>query len=311
MLKILSIIIPVYNVELYLDECLKSVFEQVTDEVEVIIINDGSTDNSETIVKNYQSKYKFKYLNQENQGLSVARNNGIKESRGKYISFLDSDDILADNIILDIISEIKKSQCDLYKFKYIQFNDGEKINKHIEDYDNISNINSKREIIEDNSFYCWSYIFKKTLFNNIEFDCGRYFEDQLIIPIIIFNATTYKMMNQVIVYYRKRNRSITNTISLSHVDDALFGLNRYSKEYKKDNIYFSKVLAEQYISFLSKCARADHLDHLYIMKMIKKVNKLISIDMMIKSKITKSIIYKLFTKIVFYRLRHVTKKDYY
>ncbi|PSU37748.1 hypothetical protein CTM97_20140 [Photobacterium phosphoreum] len=204
----------------------------------------------------------------------------------------------------------KRQQCDLYKFKYIKFNDGEKVNKNIEDYGNISNVSSKYELIKDNSFYCWSYIFKKTLFNNIEFDCGRYFEDQLIIPIIIFNATTYKMMNQVIVYYRKRNRSITNTISLSHVDDALFGLYRYSKEYKKENIYFSKILAEQYISFLSKCARADHLDHLYIKNMIKEANKLISIDMMIKSKVIKSIIYKLFTKIVFYRLIHVTKKDY-
>ncbi|OBU23533.1 glycosyltransferase family 2 protein [Photobacterium aquimaris] len=310
MLKILSIIIPVYNVELYLDECLKSVFEQVTDEVEVIIINDGSTDNSDEIVKSYHGKYHFKYVYQENKGISVARNNGIKESKGKYLSFLDSDDILADDAIINIIAEIKKSQCDLYKLKYIKFNDGEKVRKHTKFHENIKDSNSKLELIGDDSFYCWSYIFKRDLFDNVEFDCGRYFEDQLIIPTIIFNATTYKIMNQIIVYYRNRINSITNTVSLSHVDDALFGLSRYSKEYKKDNIYFSKILAEQYISFLSKCARADHLDHLYVMNMIKEANKLISIKMMIKSKVIKSIIYKLFSKIVFYRLIHVTKKDY-
>ena len=87
-------------------------------------------------------------------------------------------------------------------------------------------------------------------------------------------------------------------------------MNRYSKKYSEDKIYFSKILAEQYISFLSKCARADHLDHLNVIKTIEKANKLISIQMMINSKNIKAIIFRVLNKMVFYRLRIVTKKDY-
>ena len=111
--KLLSIIIPVYNVELYLDDCLKSVFDQINDDVEVILINDGSTDRSNEIIEKYNNEYQFKYINQVNQGISATRNIGLKESSSKYITFLDSDDILANGIIDKIIAEIKTSKIDL------------------------------------------------------------------------------------------------------------------------------------------------------------------------------------------------------
>ena len=310
MSKLLSIIIPVYNVELYLDECLKSVFEQVTDDIEVIVINDGSTDSSSKIIENYQDKYLFKYINQQNKGISITRNVGINEASGQYISFLDSDDIFADGIINKIVKEIITSKLDLYKLKYTKFIDGEDIDKS-NTLIGSNLIMSKYEVIEDNNFYCWLYIFNCKLFDGFEFDYGRCYEDQLILPSIIYQASTCKLINDIIVYYRVRSSSITHTVSLSYVDDAFFGLERYSNEYKKDSFYFSKILAEQYISFLSKCARADHLDHAHIVNMMKKANKLISISMIINSKNTKAIIFRMFSKLVFYRLRMVTKKDYY
>ncbi|OBU14607.1 glycosyltransferase family 2 protein [Photobacterium aquimaris] len=307
--KLLSIIIPVYNVELYLDECLNSVFSQVKDDVEVILINDGSTDRSGEIIKKYNDEYDFKYIHQVNQGLSAARNAGLKESSSKYVAFLDSDDILANGIIDKILKEIKISKIDIYKFKYKKFMDGENFDKTTLPSGNDILI-SRNDIAEEADFYCWQYVFKRSLFDGMSFDCGRCFEDQLVIPLVIYKASTCKFIDSIIVYYRMRNLSITNTVELSHVDDALFGLYRYSNKYSEDKIYFSKILAEQYISFLSKCARADHLDHSHVMNAMQEVNKIISINMIISSKNLKAIIFRVFSKFIFYRLRIVTKKDY-
>lgn len=307
--KLLSIIIPVYNVELYLDECLESVFNQVTNDVEVIIINDGSKDRSNEIIEKYKCKYQFKYINQVNQGISFTRNVGLKQSSADYISFLDSDDILAEGVINKIITELTISKIDLYKFKYKKFIDGERDHEPCLSFGHDLLV-SKNEIIEDNDFYCWQYVFKRELFNGIEFDCGRCFEDQLVIPLVIYQAATCKLIDYIIVYYRVRKLSITNLVTLSYIDDALFGLYRYAEKYSEDKPYFSKILAEQYISFLSKCARADHLDHLNVTKTIEKANKLITINMMINSKNIKAIIFRVLNKMVFYRLRIVTRKDY-
>ncbi|HEN3576822.1 TPA: glycosyltransferase, partial [Yersinia enterocolitica] len=88
--KLLSLIIPVFNAEQYLDSCLNSVFTQWDNTLEVIIINDGSTDHSADIIKRYSKKYDFVYITQENAGISVVRNTGISVSTGQYITFLDS-----------------------------------------------------------------------------------------------------------------------------------------------------------------------------------------------------------------------------
>jgi len=105
----ISVIIPVYNVEAYLEECLDSCMAQSVKEAEFICVNDGSTDGSETILKDYCARDgRIRYINQENRGLSGARNTGLRAARGKWIMFLDSDDKLKDEALsslLEIASE--------------------------------------------------------------------------------------------------------------------------------------------------------------------------------------------------------------
>ena len=103
---LLSIIIPAYNVEKYIGECLDSLTRQNFNAslYEVIIINDGSTDSTEKIALEYSSKYNYiKVFSQTNQGVSIARNTGLKIATGKYVTFLDSDDFVSDNIYINII----------------------------------------------------------------------------------------------------------------------------------------------------------------------------------------------------------------
>ena len=100
----ISVIIPVYNVENYLEECLNSVQHQTYTNIEVILVNDGSTDKSKLICERYcKEDRRFHLLNQENQGLSAARNNGVAASTGEFIAFVDSDDIILPNYLETLI----------------------------------------------------------------------------------------------------------------------------------------------------------------------------------------------------------------
>ena len=117
--KDISIIVPIYNAEKYLNKCIDSIINQSKKELEIILINDGSTDNSENIIKKYDDK-RIKYFKNKNQGIGKTRNFGIKKATGKYIMFLDSDDYLDKDACKYLFNKIEKENldivvCDFYK----------------------------------------------------------------------------------------------------------------------------------------------------------------------------------------------------
>lgn len=123
--KLISIIMPVYNAEKYLNRSIESIMNQTYNNIEIILVNDGSTDNSLSICSNYQKiDSRIKLINQENQGVSFARNKGIDESTGDYIMFIDSDDYIEKNMIEDMVAKITKDDIDLVisgiKMNYIR-----------------------------------------------------------------------------------------------------------------------------------------------------------------------------------------------
>ena len=123
-----SVILPVYNVENYIDECLNSLLKQSMDDFEVIAVNDGSTDNSLKKLNNYLDRgINLKIINQANGGLSKARNTGIKNSNGDYILFLDSDDMLDKSCIEKLYLKAKLNDLDLVIFDPLRFNDDKKV----------------------------------------------------------------------------------------------------------------------------------------------------------------------------------------
>ena len=130
--KLLSLVIPVYNVERYLPKCLDSVFidnnfPEFNQLIEVIAVNDGSTDNSPCILEDYAKKYPLIVINQLNDGLSMARNAGTKAASGKYVEFIDSDDYLLPGKLQKLTAYLQKNQsCDLLLFNYAIFVDGSK-----------------------------------------------------------------------------------------------------------------------------------------------------------------------------------------
>ena len=114
----ISVIVPVYNVEKYLEECLDSIQNQIYTDIEVILVNDGSTDNSEVICEKYcEQDNRFKLINQKNQGQSVARNNGVASSTGEFIAFVDSDDIIKSNYLEELMRYMSE-EVDIVESKF-------------------------------------------------------------------------------------------------------------------------------------------------------------------------------------------------
>lgn len=226
-MKDVSIIIPVYNVQQYLSMCLDSVIAQTYKNIEIIIINDGSTDNSLDIIDQYKAIYpELIVINQENQGLSSARNAGLDIATGEYVAFVDSDDFLEVDYIEKMYKLCMEENSDLCICSYKNYYD---INHTFRN--NIININqdfSKENILrkvatEEIKLFACNKLFKRDLLikNNIRFEIGKYYEDMYPIFKSIINASSISIIPTPLYNYRIRENSITTSISNKHINDFL------------------------------------------------------------------------------------------
>lgn len=224
----ISIIIPVYNVEKYLEDCLNSVLNQSNQNFEIVCINDGSTDRSLDVLKNYTSKdIRIKVVSQENKGLSAARNRGIKEAIGDYIFFLDSDDWLEPNTLQILQRNITDE--DLICFngrRYFEDGTIEKSDYGITEnnlsgwvyYNKYALMNTKF------SFVCSVLrIYKRDylLNNNLYFKEGIYHEDNLFTPFAFYYAKKVKAIPDILYVYRIRSGSITQSLNYKKIEDKI------------------------------------------------------------------------------------------
>lgn len=224
---ILSIIIPVYNIEKYLSECLSSVFSQELDDFEVICVNDGSTDNSQAIIDSYASKHlNLRCINQPNGGLSDARNTGIDNSQGKLIFFLDGDDTIADNHTLATALKIcKDNDLDLFVGNALVDSQHPYLDNFPKDNGLLTGpelthlfLTNSRTIIEP----VWCYIYKRDFINtnNLRFKKGIYHEDVLFTPQALCLAKrTMCSDTKFVDYTTSRTGAITSFLSLKHLSD--------------------------------------------------------------------------------------------
>lgn len=215
----ISIIVPAYNVEKYISKCIESILNQTYEDFEVLLINDGSTDNTLNICNEYAKKdSRIRVINKENGGLSSARNKGIDFAKGDWISFIDSDDyihqcmyeILYRNIIF---YDADISMCN-YKKVYNENINLENVDyKYSEDIKIFNKIEALNQLyIEDNTNFVimCNKLYKKELFRNLRFDIGQIHEDQLIIHKILFKCNKLIYNNIPLYYYLQREGSIMN-----------------------------------------------------------------------------------------------------
>lgn len=218
---LVSIVVPIYNVELYLEKCLESLINQSYSNLEIILVNDGSTDNCLEICKKYKEKDdRIIVIDKENGGLSDARNCGLHKCRGKYVCFIDSDDYINKNYVECLHKAIELNDSDISICKYRMVTDNEDNNEDVYySSDMITNYDGKdlTKIIysdkgKDISFVAWNKLYRVELFkkNNITYPKGKIHEDTQTTFKLIYYSSKISVYNEVLYYYRIRNNSIIN-----------------------------------------------------------------------------------------------------
>ena len=219
----ISVIIPVYNVEKYLKRCLDSVINQTYKNLEIILIDDGSTDKSGNICDEYAAKDKrIIVIHKENGGLSDARNKGLDICTGDYISFIDSDDWIENGFYEYVVNNVKDN--DLLIFDYYITNG--KNSKWIKYKNTEVELSKEKCLIELAKAKLQSYtcnkIYKLDLFDNIRFPKGRNYEDQAIIHLIIDKCNKIMYYDKAFYYYYQNPNGITYTVNYKNYRDFLY-----------------------------------------------------------------------------------------
>ncbi|WP_192986683.1 glycosyltransferase family 2 protein [Carnobacterium mobile] len=258
MIKV-SIIVPVYNVQEYLSRCLESLVNQTLNEIEIIIVNDGSPDNSETIIYDYKNKFpqKIVYLKKENGGLSDARNYGAKYARGEYITYLDSDDYIDLNAYEIMYQYSNQGTKKIIECNFIWAYKDREVEDRILKYDSL------KDYILNGRVVAWNKLYKRSWLENtgVIFPKDLLYEDLeffLKIVPLLESIEDVSIVSESFIYYVQRNDAISykETARVAHIlkiYDNVFNYYRKNKifeEYKSELEY--KYARNLLGSFLKK-----------------------------------------------------------
>lgn len=243
----LSIIITVYNLENYIEKLFNSLIPQLknfNENVEVLVINDGSTDNSLKIIEMANEKKIFKVISQSNSGVSSARNNGIKQSCGEYITFLDGDDFIEKSYLKTIMDNLKSNR-DIYIYPFYYFKNDQKKLSYIPEKD-VWLKSERSDKVLYNLIYKhreihsvpWNKVYKKEIIisKNIFFENKKFFEDIFFNLEYFYYVETIGFINNPIVNYVQRNGSITKSYDEQIFDSQKNITNKLIKFTEKNNI---------------------------------------------------------------------------
>lgn len=252
---LLSIIIPLYNVEDYIERCLDSLSKQLTEEIEVIIVNDGSLDTSREKVLPYLNNF-IKLIDKENGGVSTARNIGLKNSKGKFIAFVDSDDYVSDNYVQTILCKIKDTDSQLLCFNYVNSYDSHE--------DEVLEFHNKSFVCGEHagfSFYlkenydevlkqfCLNKIYLNRIIadNDISFPIGQTVGEDFIFNIEYMEyVKRIDFSDSIIYHYYQRDNSVMHTYNRNYTRDIIKYKNHLYRIAKKSGY----LIKEEDVSYL-------------------------------------------------------------
>lgn len=229
-----SVIVPVYNVEKYLIKSLDSLVNQTLKDIEIIVVNDGSTDNSKKIIEIYKEKYqdKIKYLEKPNGGLSDARNFGIPHATGEYIAFLDSDDYVELDTYEKMYNKAKEENADMVECDFIwEYPDKRKI-------DNGIIYNGKKEMLTYARVVAWNKLIKRDLLEKykIEFPKGLRYEDVEFFYKMVPYYNKVSFVKEPLIHYIQRESSISK-VQNERTKEIFEVLDNVINYYKNKNLY--------------------------------------------------------------------------
>lgn len=290
-MKKISVIVPIYNAEKYIARCLDSILMQADENIELLLINDGSTDRTEEIIQTYLGKYKssIKYIKKENDGVANSRNLGLEKATGEYIIFVDGDDYIDKNLFKELQPYMDKN-IDIIKYKaIIETEEEEKIGQYEgPTFETITGEEAFSKLCFDDEMVdaLWVYAYKKELFtkNKLKFLKDADHEDFGLIPLIILRAKTFISTNIQGYHYVQSANSVTRTKdykktvkkvfdTLKHYDNMVMQIEKYPISQKaKDDVkifYTNSILLR--INQLEKAERKSFIKEIRKRKMTKNI----------------------------------------
>ena len=256
-MKKVSVIVPVYNTELYLEKCLDSLVNQTLADIEIIIVNDGSPDNSKDIANKYLKKYpdKIKYYEQSNGGQGSARNLGLKKATGEYIGYVDSDDYVNLHMFEKMYNQGVKENADVVMCSHTIVY--EKNNKEcVENLFQKTN-NPKANCLFNNAGVC-NKIYKKALLEEFTFRSKVWYEDIDFVTKVILKANKFAFVDEGLYYYLYREGSTMNNNNITKNLDILKAFDSILS-YRNIKEYFPEV---EYLA----------INHIYIAAVVRIIN---------------------------------------
>ena len=279
--ELVSIIIPIYKTEKYLHQCIDSVLNQDYSNLEIILVDDGSPDNCGLICDEYAEKdTRIKVLHKQNEGISAARNSGLDIAKGKFISFIDSDDYVSENYISIMLNEFNNKTIDLVICSYylLYNNNGDETIKLPKEHIIQNNILSGTDLIINRFSRLrtpytvpWNKLYKSELFNNLRFEPGVIHEDEFIYRSLMTNCKQVAIINPPLYYYRQREYSIMSNYSADNYKYHLLWMAQEIIYYKAQKLYkpmyaLETILCYEYLLYkkdLDKKIIKDNYNILY------------------------------------------------
>lgn len=266
-----SVILPIYNVEKYLRECVDSILGQTYTDFELILVDDGSKDSSGKICDEYAEKdSRVKVIHKENGGQSTARNIGFDNANGKYIVYIDSDDfVISDSFLTELYGKIAEKNSDVVLYKHVKFFDDTKKTEECKYSLLLENETdtdgSLYELVKRDAYFgmAWTKTFRRELAleSGVKFDPSLSCEDMDWYFNLVLNATAISAIDKPYVAYRQRAGSVTATVKLKNVVDFITTLENWGEKIKNAEISDKKraalmgALAKYYSNLLITYSR--------------------------------------------------------
>lgn len=210
-MPLVSIIVPVYNTSTYLKECLDHLVNQTLKDIEIIVINDGSTDQSDQLVRSYLKNYSnIFYYSRENHGISYTRNQGINMASGKYLMFVDSDDYIANDACEKLVQTAEKTNSEVVVCDFYEFNTSSKTKNQLPDFE-MTSLSQTPSLLFDINSSPWNKLYLRSFVieHHIQFPVGLKYEDTVFVLQALYHAKKICKCKEPLVYYRVREGSET------------------------------------------------------------------------------------------------------
>lgn len=250
---LVSIIVPVYNVEKYLNRCIESILRQTYEQLEIILVDDGSPDGCPDICDAWGERDKrIRVIHKKNGGLSDARNVGLANATGEYVAFVDSDDWIHEKYIESLYSAVVKYQVDIAACDVQKVHEEVQKEKELESFIDIYKTEDALHTLMNGTVFravVWNKLYRRRILDGERFEVGRYHEDEFFTYRIMGKARKMAFVNADLYYYFQREGSIMRTISYKHLDALDAHIERIN--YVQQN--FPKLCRTDKVTFCVSC----------------------------------------------------------